>query len=155
MSIPATLFFLRSSKIFSYTIFLIDELKKHLRSIKPVIPYAVTAVFVQQRNEKLEVKMFAAKDTALKDRQLLPFISIAEGDSGAGVFRKSTKLLDASPLDQGVPEERNTILAVASGGAKLDDWLKDPDPEEPKMFVSKLTESSIAWIKAIEKKYNP
>ena len=99
--------------------------------------------------------MFAAKDTALKDRQLLPFISVAEGDSGAGVFRRSKKLLDASPLYQGVPEERNIILAVACSGAKLEDWLDDPDPEKPKMFVSKLTESSIAWIKEIEKKYNP
>ena len=154
MSIPATLYpvYLNTSNLFSYKICFLDELKEHLRSIQPVIPTAVTAVFVQQRNENLELKMFAAKDTALKDRQLLPFISIAEGDSGAGVFRKSKRLLNASPLDQGVPEERNTILAVASGGAKLDDWLKDPDPQEPKMFVSKLTESSIAWIKDIEKK---
>ena len=132
----------------------VDELKKHLRSITPVIPTAVTAIFVQQRNENLKVKMFAAKDTALKDKQRLPFITIAEGDSGAGVFRKRKKMLDAGLLNQEVAEERYTILAVVCTGARLEDWLKDPDPQEPKMFVSKLTESSIAWIKEVEKKYD-
>ena len=143
-----------TSNVFLCGIFFIDELKKYLRSIEPVVPTAVTAIFVQQRNEHLKVKMFAAKDTALKDKQLLPFISIAEGDSGAGVFRKSKTMLEAGLLDKGVTEERHTILAVVCTGAKLDDWLKNPDPQEPKMFVSKLTESSVAWIKDIEKKYN-
>ena len=125
------------------------NVKEHLRCILPVLPSPITAIFVKDKDGKLEQKFFEKEDISVLDQDKinLYYTVLGHGDSGAGVIMNGG-------IMGGHKDTRSTILAVVQGGIVLGSWVKSRS-RAPHCVnkVSKLAPKELEWIKLMDRKH--
>ena len=124
-------------------------MKEHLRCILPVLPSPITAIFVKDKDGKLEQKFFEKEDISVLDQDRINvfYTVFGHGDSGAGVIMNGG-------IMGGHKDTRSTILAVVQGGLVLGAWVKrlSRSPECVNK-VSKLAPKELEWMKSMDRKH--
>ena len=129
-------------------IFLISaNVKEHLRCILPVLPSPITAIFVKDKDGKLEQKFFEKEEISVLEQEKINsyYTALGAGDSGAGV------IMNGGPMG-GHKDTRSTLLAVVHGGVVFGPWVKKQSRECVNL-VSRLTHKELEWMKLMDRKH--
>ena len=129
-------------------IFLISaNVKEHLRCILPVLPSPITAIFVKDKDGKLEQKFYQKEEISVLEQEKINtyYTALGAGDSGAGV------IMNGGPMG-GHKDTRSTILAVVHGGKVFGPWVKKQSRECVNL-VSRLTHKELEWMKLMDRKH--
>ena len=124
-------------------------MKEHLRCILPVLPSPITAIFVKDKDGKLEQKFFEKEDISVLDQDRINvfYTVFGHGDSGAGVIMNGG-------IMGGHKDTRSTILAVAKAILTLGEWVKSKARSmECANKVSKLASEELDWMKLMDRKH--
>ena len=132
-------------KIFSIS----ADVKEHARCILPVLPSPITAIFVKDKDGKLEQKFFEKEDISdLEQDEINRYYTVlGNGDSGAGVIMNGGVM-------GGHEDTRSTILAVATAGLGFGSWVKRR-LRSPRCVnqVSRLAHKELEWMKVMDRKH--
>ena len=129
-------------------IFLISaNVKEHLRCILPVLPSPMTAIFVKDKDGKLEQKIYQKEEISVLEQEKINsyYTALGAGDSGAGV------IMNGGPMG-GHKDTRSTLLAVVHGGVVFGPWVKKQSRECVNL-VSRLTHKELEWMKLMDRKH--
>ena len=115
----------------------------------PVLPSPITAIFVRDKDGKLEQKFFEKEDIGVleQDKINLRYTVVGHGDSGAGVIMNGGVM-------GGHTDTRSTILAVVSRRLDLGSWVRSQShSKECVNKVSKLARKELEWMKFMDRKH--